>query len=167
MKKFSVTLLLILISFSNNFLQAQTLTPAQTKEILHSYQWMLRRYEKDGQMFTVPKSQQGMKMIFHRNNTAYYFLPSRPEIPVNPLSFTITKDKLYFGKNVEDARFSYRFEKLIDYKIYMTNEDEDDPYTYVWEKAEPIKDDQYPGTRAVIINNNSKSYESTPADAYS
>jgi hypothetical protein len=139
-------LLLVMCSFFNsrNLLSAQSMGIEETKKILCSHKWFLRRLEQDGKMFTVPKDLQGLKRVFNTNGTMYEFLPGEKESEATWLEYTITKTTITIEDKYGEMIFKYKLKDFIGYHLYLTEEigDADEP-TYVFEQREKIESIDY------------------------
>ena len=117
---------------------AQSLSIEETKKMLCSYKWFLRRLEQDGKMFSVPKEIQGLKMVFKSNGTVYSFLPDTKESDATIWTWEITKTYLTIYKSSDKEVNKYRLVDFIGYKLYLTDNDEEDMPTFVFEQADEI-----------------------------
>lgn len=134
-------LLFVSISFNCiNFIYAQSLSIEETKSILYSNKWFLRRLEQDGKMYTVPKEIQGLKMVFKSNGTMYSYLPSGKESASEIWTWSITKKTLLIQKSSGQEINEYVLKDFIGYKLYLTAVDDDEMPTFVFEMAEKIAD---------------------------
>ncbi|MBK6634447.1 MAG: hypothetical protein IPG38_09115 [Chitinophagaceae bacterium] len=117
---------------------AQSLSIDDTKKMLCSNKWFLRRLEQDGKMFSVPKDLLGLKMVFQSNGNMYSYLPGSKESDATIWTWSITKSFLTIYKSSGKEVNKYRLEDFIGYKLYLTDNDEDDMPTFVFEQAEKI-----------------------------
>ena len=131
-------LLLINLFFNCSNLYAQSLSIEDTKKMLCSNKWFLRRLEQDGKMFSVPKELLGLKMVFQSNGNMYSYLPGSKESDATIWTWSITKSYLTIYKSSGKEVNKYRLEDFIGYKLYLTDNDEDDMPTFVFEQAEKI-----------------------------
>ncbi|MBK7122936.1 MAG: hypothetical protein IPH68_09085 [Chitinophagaceae bacterium] len=131
-------LLLINLFFNCSNLYAQSLSIDDTKKMLCSNKWFLRRLEQDGKMFSVPKELLGLKMVFQSNGNMYSYLPGSKESDATIWTWSITKSYLTIYKSSGKEVNKYRLEDFIGYKLYLTDNDEDDMPTFVFEQAEKI-----------------------------
>ena len=136
MKKIFFLLLFNSIFNFQNSLSAQNMSIEETKKILCSHKWFLRRFEEDGKMFTVPKDMQGMKMVFKTDGTLYLFFPDEKESEVTIENWTITKNQIKVENHIKKYAYNYILKDFIGYKLYLTLEDSP---TFVLEQAEKIE----------------------------
>lgn len=138
MKKLFFLLLINIFFNCSNAVYAQSLSIEETKKMLCSYKWFLRRLEEDGKMFSVPKEIQGLKMVFKSNGTVYSYLPDTKESDATIWTWDITKTNLTIYKSSGKEVNKYRLVDFIGYTLYLTDNDEDDMPTFVFEQAEKI-----------------------------
>ncbi|HMK05598.1 MAG TPA: fibrobacter succinogenes major paralogous domain-containing protein [Ferruginibacter sp.] len=159
MKKICIAFLFSIILSSFNSANAQSLSLEETKKLLCSHKWFLRRLEQDGKMFTVPKEFQGQRRVFDPNGTVYEYLPGEKEADATRVKYTITKTKLIIKEDEGETVYKYRLVDFIGYKLYLTAEDDEDKLTLVFEqreKMEYVKSEEVDDTKyitAVSIGN--------------
>ncbi|HMI79838.1 MAG TPA: fibrobacter succinogenes major paralogous domain-containing protein [Ferruginibacter sp.] len=136
MKKTCLAFIFSIILTGFNSANAQSLSLEETKKILCSHKWFLRRFEQDGKMFTVPKEMQGLRRVFNLNGTVYEFMPGEKEADAERLKYTITKTTMTIIEAEGETTYKYRLEDFIGYKLYLTAEDEEDEPTLVFEQRE-------------------------------
>jgi hypothetical protein len=154
MKKATTIFFLGLLLGSSQLTKAQPKTVDEIKTYICQYKWFLRRFEQDDKYFTVPKDEQGKRMVFKSNGKMYYYMPGENEGDRPQYSWTLTGDKLKItyltgGTNT----FKFRLENFIGYKIYTTDLADNDNPTYVWEQAEKITTTTSAGTITSPANN--------------
>jgi hypothetical protein len=154
-------ILLVVLAFFAAPVFAQNPSPEAARKILSSYQWMLRRYEKGNQMYTVPEARRGMRLVFRDNGSSFSWMPSVKDASAELVPWNLTPTRITFGPNIEDARFTWSLENLAGYRLRLVDEDEVDGPTYVWE-AEPLKPETHP-KQSVRIQ--TSLYEGAPSAA--
>jgi uncharacterized protein (TIGR02145 family) len=137
MKKICLAFVFSMVIGSFNSANAQPLSLEETKKILCSHKWFLRRLEQDGKMFTVPKEFQGQRRVFSPNGTVYEYLPGEKETDAIRVTYTISKTRMIIKEEEGETVYNYRLEELLGYKLYLTPEDgAGDEATLVFEQKE-------------------------------
>jgi len=139
MKKLFLLFVFSIIINCQNYASAQSLSIEETKNILCGNKWFLRRLEQDGKMFTVPKEIQGLKMVFKSDGSGYSYMPSETESETVTWTWSITKTTLTIQYKTWKEVNTYKLEDFIGYKLYLTEKDEDEVPTFVYELAEKIE----------------------------
>ena len=122
MKKLFLLFLFSVFFNCKNIINAQSLNLEETKKILCSNKWFLRRFEEYGKMFTVPKDMQGMKMVFKTDGTLIVFFPDEKESEAKVENWTITKTEIKVENSVNKYAYKYILKDFIGYKLYLTLE---------------------------------------------
>ena len=130
-----VLILLTVCLGSFTDLMAQSLSFAETKQMLTDYRWSLRRLEQDGQMYNVPEDMRGLVRVFLTNGMTYSFVPSDNETEAEQHKYSITKTHMTFYIYDDQMTFAYRIEDFIGYKLYMDVDNNGDIVTFVFDRA--------------------------------
>ena len=142
MKKLFLLIVFSIIIYCHNSVIAQNLSIEETKTILCSHKWVLKRLEKDNKMIAVSKGLQGLKMVFKTDGYAYQFLPSELESDKagDPFKWSITKTTLTIDIAAGNRRVSiYSLKDVAGMKLFMTL-DEVGESAFVYEQAEKTED---------------------------
>ncbi len=139
--KRSITLVMALCL--SVFTYAQELTLAETKELLNSSVWMLRRIEVGEKMYSLPDYLVGKRMVFVPKKSLMYTYFPKENGAIQLMEYKITADEIITGSNLDDPRYKYEIKNIVGYQIYMQDIDEEDGMTYVWEINAPLEGDGY------------------------
>ncbi|RYZ24365.1 MAG: hypothetical protein EOO16_01365 [Chitinophagaceae bacterium] len=144
------------------YASAQKTGANEARKILCANKWLLRRYEKDGQMFTVPEGARGKKMAFLENGSCFSWMPNEKEGDAKLIAWSINDSRLSIGPNIEDPKYTWELSDLLGYQLRLTDPDEADGPVYVWESAGKM-DPGAPSNHSIVIN--TSGYTGTPQRA--
>ena len=163
-RNFLLTLLTFVV-VSNGY--SQEISLDKTKDILKSYNWVLTEYIQDGENKNIPNIENNV-LTFDKSGVYYSFDKSN-KLPLEPIEYKVTKEKIHFGELIEDAKLDYKLESengLYFLKVINNYSGQEITYKY---KAVELSNAEYalPKNRSIKIGSNRESYNSMPSDANS